>query len=98
VNAPAPCPFCGAELVPQSAHTPSMGWLHPPAAEPGRCPIAAGFLLRPIMFEAWNRRVEIELGFTTLDLAPVFNDKGEGRPVTASFLNACFDYVRKQTR
>jgi len=96
LTAPAPCPFCGAELTAQTPRAPSapnMGWLHP-RVEQGTCPIAPGFCLRPIMLEAWNLR-HAAISYTVPEDVPVFVAGSEGRPVTAAFLNACIDHFKK---
>ena len=84
--APSPCPFCGGQLVP---HPKGGGWGHPK----NDCLLAVGFKLLPHMVEAWNRRA---LSYSVVDGYPVFNHTGEGRSVDADFLNATFDYIRKQ--
>lgn len=84
---PLPCPFCGVELP---VHRSGRGWGHPKTG----CFLAPGFQLLPgIMEEGWNRRA---LAYEVRDGLPVFNDNGEGRGVGSAFLNACFDYIRKQ--
>ena len=84
-----PCPFCGSQL----SRT-SNGHAHPTIKQGSPpCPLAGSHLGgKYIDWVGWPRG----MGYLVVDGVPVFNDNGEGEPVTAAFLNACFDYIRNQ--
>lgn len=90
---PAPCPCCGARLRRSKA-----GWAHPEQKEQRDKPcVLAGNFFGDKYLEWVGWPPQPVWHYEVVDGLPIFNQDGRGKPADIDFVNACFDYIRKET-